>query len=158
MPPKSNRKDDLEEILVYIEECLEACKRGLYEHPWNFKKALSEANEASNFAMAYGMKDIERSIRYYQAECCRKLKWWEEAYELYERCTVVTEEDKQWVREMQLHCRAEAERLRGDDTEGLSRDNAGTSKPRKRLRPSHQEGRGNVKEHRGAEIEIVVTF
>lgn len=237
--PSRYLRHDLKGIPSPIKENLEACKRGMYEDPCDLEEALSKANEAKLLAVLFKRKDIERRIRFYRAECYRKMGDWEEAYRLYQKCTVVTEEDERWLRKMQSLCRVEISKLhrdndkwpcrdiikrlrkdisdrlrrdiierprrdiierpcrddmrmrrrdnierpqndnfkrphrdnikrphrddlersrRGDikrphrdivETSRRHRDNAETSKPRKSSRPSHQEGRGYVKEHRG---------
>lgn len=140
MPPKSD-KDDLKGIPSPIKEHLEACKRGLSAYPSRVNEALDHAQRASKLVM-----DIERRVRFYKAECYRRLRMWEQAYGLYERCNVVTEDDEKWLLRMRILCRAEIERLR--------RDNAEIPNPQKNSRPSHQEDRGKVKEYRGKKKRV----
>lgn len=154
--PSRYYKDDLEGIPSPIREHLEACKRGLSAYPFRVNEALDKAKRASKLAM-----DIERRVRFYKAECYRRLDMWEQANGLYERCIVVTKDDEKWLLRMRILCESKVSKLRKDKAEALRlrRDNIEVprphrqdienSRPRKDSRLRHKEGRGNVKEYRG---------
>lgn len=143
--PSRYYKDDLEGIPSPIREHLEACKRGLSAYPFRVNEALDKAKRASKLAM-----DIERRVRFYKAECYRRLDMWEQANGLYERCIVVTKDDEKWLLRMRILCESKVSKLRKDKAEALRlrRDNIENSRPRKDSRLRHKEDRGNVKEHR----------
>lgn len=128
-----------------LSEHLEACKRGLYNYPFDAYEALEQANEAKRLAIIMRRKDIERRIRFYMAECYRRMKYWDEAYKLYMECTV----NKRYERllwDVLDTCRDEILELRRRRIERLRRNKAEMSKPCKSLRRSHQEW--NVRDHR----------
>lgn len=120
--PSRYYEDDLKGIPRPIRDDLKVCQRALYEDPCDLEKALNKANEAKQLAMLFREKDIERRIRFYRAECYRKMRDWEEALRLYKKCTVVTEGDERWLRKMRLLCRFEIWKLRRDNYKWPCRD------------------------------------
>lgn len=153
-------EDDVEWIHTRIEKHLEACRRGLSVYPFTVEEALDEADEASTLALAEGMANIERKVRFYQAECYRRLEEWREAGKLYEECAVDAR-DEWYLEGMRTLCQAEISRPRKDsrlrrievcgDLKDISRprkDKAEVSRPHKDSRLGHKEGCGNLKEYR----------
>lgn len=113
-------KDDLEGIPSPIKEHLQACKIGMYRKPYKLGEALDQADEAKRLAIIIGSKDVERRIRFYRAECYRRMGKWKKAYRLYSACAVVTERDERWARDMQSRCGFEIERRRRANAEPRS--------------------------------------
>ncbi|EHK45351.1 hypothetical protein TRIATDRAFT_39175 [Trichoderma atroviride IMI 206040] len=120
-------EDDIEWIRARIEKHLNACKRYLNMHPSKVEKALDEANDASSLAVAEGMVKIDRKIKFYRAECHRRLEEWREAGKLYEEC-VVDARDEKYLAGMRRLCR---DKLSG---------------PRNDSRLRHKEGCGNLRQ------------
>lgn len=130
-------EDDIEWIRARIEKHLEACKRYLNMHPSKVEKALDEANDASSLAVAEGMVKIDRKIKFYRAECHRRLEEWREASKLYEEC-VVDARDEKYLEGMRRLCR--------DKLSGSRNDKVEVSGPRRDSRLRHKEGCGNLRQ------------
>jgi hypothetical protein len=104
-------EDDVEWIRARIEKHLRACRRYLNAHPPKVEEALDEANDASALAVAEGMAKIDRKIKFYRAECHRRLEEWREAGKLYEDC-VVDARDGWYLEKMRRLCRDKISKLR----------------------------------------------
>lgn len=130
-------EDDIEWIRARIEKHLEACKRYLNMYPSKVEKALDEANDASSLAVAEGIVKIDSKIKFYRAECHRRLEEWTEAGKLYDEC-VVDARDERYLEGMRRLCRDKMSRPRNDKVE--------MSEPRKDSRLRHKEGYGNLRQ------------
>ncbi|KAL7894662.1 hypothetical protein HDV63DRAFT_407051 [Trichoderma sp. SZMC 28014] len=125
---------DLGGIPSPIKERLEACKWGLRAPSFRkdeVEEALNQAAMASMLAM-----DIERRVRFYKAECYRRLGEWKMALGLYERCKVDAE-DRWWVEEMKSVCKVELENAARRELENAARRELEKA-PRRRQRKAKQ--------------------
>ncbi|PTB36856.1 hypothetical protein M441DRAFT_150131 [Trichoderma asperellum CBS 433.97] len=106
-------EDDMRWIQGHIDKHLKACRRYLRANPPRTIEALDEANEARMLAVAEGMVNIEPKIKFYKAECYRRLRRWKDAYRMYEEC-VVDAKDVYWLEAMRRFCKTQMLKPRKD--------------------------------------------